>query len=173
MPHVNVELNARKDMVDQPILWRLGKLCNVVPNIRQARITEDYAYVSLDIEGSSAEIEQATNYLRGLGLLSGKAEGTPDTRTPENDIEQPVTIYVRVSTVNAQQGQVPSLHRVGKDNAVVVNIEQAAFDSEEGGSIEITISGQLLEVQRAIAYLHTTGLHVYPRQRSVTDGSNL
>ncbi|HLK61655.1 MAG TPA: NIL domain-containing protein [Chthonomonadaceae bacterium] len=173
MSQVNVELNARKEMVDQPILWRLGKLYNVVVNIRRARITEDYGYVSLDIEGSPSEIEQATNYLKGLGLLSGKAEGPVNTEQPETRIAQKVTIDVRLSTVNAAQGHVPILHRVGKDYNVVVNIERAAFDDEEGGMIEITISGALLEVQRAIAYLHTTGLHVSPRQRSVTDYSNL
>jgi hypothetical protein len=75
--------------------------------------------------------------------------------------------------VNAAQGQVPTLFRIGKDLAVVVNIERAEFDAEEGGSIEIAISGVLSDVQRAIAYLHTTGLHVNPRQRSVSDYSNL
>ena len=56
---------------------------------------------------------------------------------------------------------------------MVVDIEQAEFDDEEGGRIEVTLSGALNAVQRAIAYLHTTGLHVNPHQRSVTDDSNL
>ena len=172
MPHVNVELNARKEVVNQPILWRLGKL-NVITNIRRARVTEDYGYVLLDIEGSTAEIEQAQNYLRGLGLLTGAANGPANSTLPEAAVSQPVTIYVRLSTVNAEQGHQSLLYRVGKDYEVVVNLVQAAFDDEEGGSIEVTLSGELLSVQRAIAYLHTTGLHVDPRQRSVTDGRNL
>ncbi|HZP84070.1 MAG TPA: NIL domain-containing protein, partial [Chthonomonadaceae bacterium] len=86
---------------------------------------------------------------------------------------QPNTIYVRLTTVTPEQAHAPLLHRVGKDFNVVVNIERAAFDDEEGGWIEITLSGPLTEVQRAIAYLHTTGIHVNPRQRSVTDYGNL
>lgn len=177
MPHVNVELNAQKEVVNQPILWRLGKLFNVVTNIHRARVTEDYGYVSLELEGSTAEVEEATSYLQGLGLLSGKGTAPTASTLPETSILRPITIpitiYVSLTTVNPEQGQSSILHRVGKDYNIVINIEQAAFDEEEGGSIDITISGALLEVQRAIAYLHTTGLRVNPRQRSVTDYSNL
>ncbi len=38
MPLVTVELNARKDILGQPILWRIGKMFNVVTNILRARI---------------------------------------------------------------------------------------------------------------------------------------
>jgi hypothetical protein len=176
MPAVTVDLNAPKDLVDQPILWRLGKRFNVVTNIRCARVTEDYGYVALGIEGSSLEVEQALDYLRSLGVLKADGAKSPSQTgiaPPEASLPQPNTIYVRLSTVNAAQGHVPILYRVGKDFNVVVNIERASFDEEEGGALEITISGQLMDVQRAIAYLHTTGLHVNPRQRSVTDYGNL
>ncbi|HLV79708.1 MAG TPA: NIL domain-containing protein [Chthonomonadaceae bacterium] len=175
MPVVSAELNARKDAAGQPIVWRLAKLYNVVTTIRRARVTEDYACILLDIEGSREETDQALGYLRALGVMDGEAP-TPASSglpaPPESALPQPNTIYVRLSTVNAAQAEAPILFRVGRDFRVAVNIERAAFE-EDGGSIEVTISGPLMEVQRAIAYLHTTGLHVNPRQRSVTDFSNL
>ena len=76
MPVVNVELNARRETVQQPIIWRLGRLFNVVTNIRRARVTEDYGYVLLEMEGSTAEIEQAKAYLAGLGLIQGTGDST-------------------------------------------------------------------------------------------------
>lgn len=175
MPAVTVELTARQDTVGQPIIWRLGKLFNVVTNIRRARVSDDYGHVALLIEGSTAEVDQATNYLQSLGLLAGEATGAPVPIgvLPEDTIAQPNTIYVRLTPINAPQMQAPLLYRVGKDFTVVVNIERAAFDQEEGGYVEVALSGPLAEVQRAIAYLHTTGCHVNPRQRSVTDYSNL
>ncbi|HZO88512.1 MAG TPA: NIL domain-containing protein [Chthonomonadaceae bacterium] len=177
MPVVTVELTADSDSVGQPIIWRLGKLFNVVTNIRRARVTEDYGHVALTLEGSTGEVEQAANYLRSLGLLKDTDASAPSAPSsaapPEEAIPRPSSIYVRLSTVNAAQGQTPLLYRVGKDFNVVVNLERAAFDDEEGGWVEITISGPLSEVQRAIAFLHTTGLHVNPRQRSVTDYGNL
>lgn len=175
MPVVTVELNAARDAADQPILWRLGKLFNVVTNIRRARVTEDHAYIALTLEGTAQEVEQATGYLRAQGLLNG-AEASPPPSVaalPEAAIPQANTIYVRLTTVTPAQAHAPLLYRVGKDFNLVVNIERAAFDDEEGGWAEITLSGPLTEVQRAIAYLHTTGTHVNPRQRSVTDYGNL
>ena len=173
MAVVNVELNARRDRIQEPIIWRLGKLFNVVTNIRRARVTEDYAYVLLEMEGSTTEIEQAKAYLAGLGVAEGEPGTASTSARPEDSYPQPNTIYVRLSTVDAEQGLVPALYRIGKDMNVVVTVERAEFDEEEGGTVEVNISGVLFDVQRAIAYLHTTGLHVFPRQRSVTDYSNL
>ena len=73
MPVVNVELNARSDSVRQPVIWRLARLFNVVTNVRKARVTDDYGYVLLEMEGSSQELEQAKSYLAGLGLHPGRA----------------------------------------------------------------------------------------------------
>ena len=173
MPVANVELNAKGDALRLPIIWRLSKLFNVVTNVRRARITEDYGYVILEMEGSTAEVELAKAYLGSLGVCP-PATGAPiDSSGPESEIKSPNTIYVRLSTVTSEQGGVPVLHRIGKDLGVIVNLQRAEFDEEEGGWIEINISGVLFDVQRSIAYLHTTGIHVNPRERSVTDFSNL
>ena len=175
MPLVSLELNAPKELVAEPIIWRLGRLFNVVTNIRRARITEDYGYVLLSVEGSTEEVTQTKDYLRSLGLLNDGETGTAPRASvpPEDSVVQSNTIYVRVATVNAAQGHVPTLYRAGKEVNAVINVEFAAFDEEEGGAMELSISGPLGEVQRAIAYLHTTGIHVNPRQRSVSDNGNL
>lgn len=173
MPVVTLELTAKQDTVGQPILWRLGKLFNVVTNIRRARISEDFGQVAVNLEGSKEEVEQAMNYLHSLGLCDeGQNASLPPIR-PEDTLSQPNAIAMRLTTVTDAQAHFPILYRVGKDYSVVVTIQRAAFDDEEGGYMEITLSGPLAEVQRAIAYLHTTGINVFPFQRSVTDYSNL
>ena len=174
MAAVTIELNLPLDFVRQPLIWRLGKLYNVVTNIERARATEDYGYFALHLEGSGAEVEMTTHYLQTLGVLrGGEGEKPSNTMKPEDNVPQANTIYVRLKTVNAAQGHAPLLYRIGKDFNVVVNVERAAFDDEEGGTLEISIAGALAEVQRSIAYLHTTGLSVNPRERSVTDFGNL
>ena len=75
--------------------------------------------------------------------------------------------------LSRNQVQVPILSRVGKDFDLIVNVLKGNLDDEEGGSLDITLSGELNIVQRAISYLHTTGLKVYPKERSVTDYKNL
>lgn len=175
MPHVTLDIQARENTVRQPILWRLGRLYNVVTHVLRARVTEEMGYATVYLEGSTQELEQASGYLQSLGLTSdaGEALVARTASAPEDTVSRANTINVKLSTVNSAQGKVPVLYRLGKDFKVVVNIERAAFDEEEGGSFDIAISGPLGDIQRAIAYLHTTGLHVNPRQRSVTDYSNL
>ncbi|NLH98820.1 MAG: hypothetical protein GX446_04930 [Chthonomonadales bacterium] len=81
-------------------------------------------------------------------------------------------IQVRIATRTPDQANEPIVHRIGHDFRVVTNIRRAQI-SEEGGFLDIDIEGALPEVQRAIAWLQTTGLSVSAQQRSVGDGSNL
>ena len=171
MPRITVELNVPSDSTRFPIVWRLGALFNVVTNVRRARVSSERGAITLDIDGSTAEVEQARDYLAALHLIEGVSTSTPPP-PPENSIPQPNTIVVRLVTVNAEQASAPVLARVARDYRVALNIRFAAMD-EEGGTIDMAISGALLEVQRAIAFLHTTGLSVSPTERSVSDNGNL
>lgn len=185
MPVVTLNVEATGEMAQRPIVWRLGRLFHVVTHIRKARVSESSACLQLDVEGSTNEVEQAKAYLQSLGLLFGEGQGTAQESgenlpTPpsalanlENTVSQSVAVRVRIMPVTSSQAKAPLLYRVGRDFDVVVNIVSAAFDEEQGGYIEVVLSGPLSEVQRAIAYLHSTGLEVYPYERSVTDYSNL
>ncbi len=175
MPSETVEINATSEILAQPLIWRLGKLYHVVTHIRRARITEDYGFVTLTLEGSTQEVASAINYLKSYKLVEGSPPETfsASHNEPEKDIPQASEIAVRLNTVSDDQAKAPLLYRLGRDFGTVVNLERAAFDEETGGSVEIVLSGDLSAVQRSIAYLHTTGLSVNPRQRSVGDGGNL
>lgn len=167
-----VEIHARPHQVRLPVLWRLSRLFNVVPHLRRARVTEDFGYMLLDLEGAAPEVGQASQYLCAMGLMGGQNEPVP-VAAPEDEVDRTNSIALRLTAVDAQQARTPVLHRIGKDFNTVYVIDRAAFDEEEGGWLEITLSGPLIDVQRAIAYLHTTGLQVFPFQRSVTDFNNL
>lgn len=175
MPQVTVELNEDASTVRLPILWRTERLFGIIANVLRARVTANYGAITVQLEGAQEQITGAQDYFRGLGVLRNGTAGTSELASarPEDRVPQPNAIYVRLSTVTKPQAHTPVLHRIGRDFNVVVTIDRAAFDAEHGGSVEITISGVLAEVQRAIAYLHTTGVHVEPRQRSVTDLGNL
>jgi len=65
-----------------------------------------------------------------------------------------------------EQTQEPWIWRLSRDFNLRVNILKANVD-EDFGWMQVALEGPLEEVQRAIAWLHTTGLHVDPLQRSV------
>lgn len=81
-------------------------------------------------------------------------------------------VRVRIATRTADQADAPILYRLCKDFHIVPNLRRARV-SEEGGYMEVDLEGPVEEVQKAIAWLHTTGLQVDAIDRSVGDGSNL
>lgn len=56
--------------------------------------------------------------------------------------------------------------RLSRDFNLKVNLLKANVD-EDYAWAQISLEGPLEEIQRATAWLHTTGLHIDPLQRSV------
>ena len=60
----------------------------------------------------------------------------------------------------------PWLWRLSKEFNVQVNIKKASIDSDFGW-VQVELSGPIEEIQRATAWLMTTGLHIEAQQRAV------
>lgn len=60
----------------------------------------------------------------------------------------------------------PWIWRLSREFSVRVNILKANVD-DDFGWMQISLEGPLEEIQRATAWLHTTGVRVDPLQRSV------
>ena len=82
-------------------------------------------------------------------------------------------IKVSLSTRSAEQAQAPIISRLAKEYNVTVNIKRAQV-TDDYGQMELLLDGDLEQVQRAISWLHTTGLNVSASDRSVgVDTDNL
>lgn len=80
-------------------------------------------------------------------------------------VEGNTRVDITLTAQRAQMGE-PFIWRLCRDFNVKVQIRKANID-EDFGWIAISLEGPLEEIQRATAWLHTTGLHVDPAQRSV------
>lgn len=69
-------------------------------------------------------------------------------------------------TATADQVKEPFLWRLGKDYNVVVNVKRANF-TEDGGYAYVELEGSVEEIQRATAWLQTTGMIIEPEDRSL------
>jgi hypothetical protein len=69
-------------------------------------------------------------------------------------------------TATADQVKEPFLWRLGKDYHVVVNVKRANF-TEDGGYAYVELEGSVEEIQRATAWLQTTGMIIEPEDRSL------
>lgn len=63
-----VYLTYTAELVKEPFIYNVGKLFNVVTNIRTASISSDVGIVALELDGESDEIEKALKYFTDNGV---------------------------------------------------------------------------------------------------------
>lgn len=75
------------------------------------------------------------------------------------------TVDINV-TAGKEQVQQPWVWQLGREFNVKVNITQANVDRDFGW-MQLQLEGPIEEIQRATAWLMTTGLHIEAQQRAV------
>lgn len=63
-----VHLIFPKELIKEPVIYRMAKQYDVIPNIRRARVTDDVGEVVLELEGSTESLEKGIDYLNKLGV---------------------------------------------------------------------------------------------------------
>lgn len=76
MAKVVVKLIYPEHLIKEPIIGKMTKQFDVMPNIRRARVTEDYGEVTLEIEGESERVEKALSWLKEVGVIVEPAPGS-------------------------------------------------------------------------------------------------
>jgi hypothetical protein len=66
-------LSFPQQVLNEPVIYVLGKDFRLVPNIRGAMINDQMGMMALELEGDPAEIERAITFLktRGVKVESG------------------------------------------------------------------------------------------------------
>ena len=70
-----VMLKYPEDLIKEPVLFRMAKEFDVMPNIRRARVTETVGEIVLELEGSAENLEEGVRYLEAQGVLVEPLEG--------------------------------------------------------------------------------------------------
>jgi ABC-type methionine transport system ATPase subunit len=65
---VKVYLTFPKELVQQPLIYWVGKKFDVVTNIRGASISGEIGLVALEINGPRDEVEKAIDWLKNQGV---------------------------------------------------------------------------------------------------------
>ncbi|MDP9441191.1 MAG: NIL domain-containing protein [Actinomycetota bacterium] len=68
MNSARVKMTFPEHLIKQPVIARLVREFDVMPNIRQAKIEETVGWVVLELGGPDAAIERAIEWLRDLGV---------------------------------------------------------------------------------------------------------
>jgi ABC-type methionine transport system ATPase subunit len=75
MPIRKVMLKYPERLIQEPVLFRMAKQFDVMPNIRRARVTDTIGEIVLTLEGETDKLEKGIQYMRDVGVLVEPVEG--------------------------------------------------------------------------------------------------
>jgi len=70
-----VMLKYPEHLIQEPVLFRMVRQFDVIPNIRRARVTDTVGEIALELEGSTENLERGIRYLQEQGVLVEPIEG--------------------------------------------------------------------------------------------------
>ena len=65
---VRVKLTFPEELVREPIIARMVKELDIVPNIRRADVGEDSGWIICELDGEGGTVDRAVAWLRGEGV---------------------------------------------------------------------------------------------------------
>jgi L-aspartate semialdehyde sulfurtransferase ferredoxin len=68
MASERVKFTFPPDLVNQPVIYNMGKQFGVVTNIRRANLTHDRGWVILEVQGSAESVDRSLEWARGQGV---------------------------------------------------------------------------------------------------------
>jgi ABC-type methionine transport system ATPase subunit len=70
-----VKLTFPQDLIKEPVLFKMAKKYEVMPNIRRARVTETVGEMILELEGKEENVEKGLKSLDKKGVKVELVEG--------------------------------------------------------------------------------------------------
>lgn len=55
-------------LITTPVIWEVGSKFNLVPNVRQASVTDEIGIVCLELSGQRSDIKAAVKWLEKIGV---------------------------------------------------------------------------------------------------------
>ena len=65
---VRVKLTFPEELVREPIIARMVKELDIVPNIRRANVGEHNGWIICELDGEALQVEAALDWLRQQGI---------------------------------------------------------------------------------------------------------
>lgn len=70
-----VKLTFPQQLIKEPVLFKMAKKYDVMPNIRRARVTDTVGEMVLELEGKEENIEKGIKSLKDQGVVVELIEG--------------------------------------------------------------------------------------------------
>ncbi len=70
-----IKLTFPQHLIKEPVIFTMAKTCDVMPNIRRARVTETVGEMVLELEGNEESLEKGIQFLKSRGVNVEMIEG--------------------------------------------------------------------------------------------------
>ena len=68
MARKQVTLIFPQHLIKEPVIYMMSKACDILPNIRRAKVTETTGEVTLELEGPEDNLRKAVTFLEQKGV---------------------------------------------------------------------------------------------------------
>ena len=68
MARKQVTLIFPQHLIKEPVVYTMSKECDVIPNIRRAKVTDVMGEVTLELEGAEENLKKAVVFLEKKGV---------------------------------------------------------------------------------------------------------
>ena len=68
MPHTRVKLTFPEHLIKEPVIGRMVKEFDVLPNIRRAAVEESVGWIVCELDGDPAAVSKAIDWLQETGV---------------------------------------------------------------------------------------------------------
>ncbi len=76
MARLRVKFTFPQELVQEPIIWEVGKRFELVTNIRRADVTPEVAWCVLELDGEEEEIDRGLRWVTERGVRVDPVEDT-------------------------------------------------------------------------------------------------
>ena len=63
-----LELTFPEELIKKPIIYRIVKDFDVIPNIRRANVDDNFGWMVLELSGEDESLAAAIDYLKAAGI---------------------------------------------------------------------------------------------------------
>jgi ABC-type methionine transport system ATPase subunit len=70
-----LHLTFPENLIQEPIIWRLGRQYDIITNVRRANVEENVGWILLEVEGAEEALEQGIGWLKEMGVQVDRLDG--------------------------------------------------------------------------------------------------
>jgi ABC-type methionine transport system ATPase subunit len=75
VPKLRLHLTFPEQLIQEPLIWRLGRQYDIITNVRRANVEEKVGWIILEVEGTEEALDQGIAWLTEMGVQVDRLHG--------------------------------------------------------------------------------------------------